>query len=101
MNSSTNTPALKKRLFWEYDYDHIDWQREAAGIIERVIERGTHEEWAELVRFYGRERVLNGLKSEIKFLPEEIIADVCGYFNLKSQDLLCSTKKQLPTRHWI
>lgn len=36
-------PSLHKRLFWEFDFDRIDWQKDAVSIIRRVIERGTPE----------------------------------------------------------
>lgn len=101
MQSLTIKPDLKKRLFWEYDYEHIDWQKEVVGIIERVIERGTHEEWDELVRFYGKQKVIAVLKNNIRFLPDEIIADACEYFQLKPDVLLCYTRKQLQKGHWI
>jgi hypothetical protein len=101
MENVATRPNLKKRLFWEYDYDNINWQAEAAGIIQRVIERGTHDEWIELVRYYGKTKVINVLKSEILFLPDEMIADACNYFNLNPRDLLCYTRKQSRNAHWI
>jgi hypothetical protein len=101
MQSSENKPNLKKRLFWEYDFDHIDWQQEVSGIIARVIERGTHDEWDELVKYYKKANVIGSLKNDIVFLPDEIIEDVCQYFKLKPNDLLWYTKKQSQKRHWI
>ena len=101
MQTSNTKPNLKKRLFWEYDYEHIDWQKEAAGIVGRVIERGTHDEWDELVKYYGKEKVIDILRNHIRFLPDEITADACGYFELKPDDLLCYTRKQSPKAHWI
>lgn len=101
MQDVTIKPNLKKRLFWEYDYEHINWQKEAVGIIERVIERGMKEEWDELIRFYSSSRVIAVLKNDIKFLPDEVIKDACDYFQLKQDDLLCYTGKRLQMRHWI
>lgn len=101
MQENNATPNLKKRLFWEYDYDHINWQKESVGIIERVIERGTHEEWDELVKFYGKQQVVDTLKNEIGFLPDEIITDACGYFKLNPDGLQCYTRKLLQKAHWI
>jgi hypothetical protein len=94
-------PSLNRRLFWEYRYDEIDWQKEYSAIIERVIERGTHDEWKELIRFYGRDKVVNTIKYETNYLPDEIIQDVCGYFNLKPTELKCYIRKQSTPRHWI
>lgn len=96
-----NRPHLHKRLFWEFRYDQIDWQKHYAVIIQRVIERGTPEEWNELVRFYGKHKVVGTLKNETNFLPDEIIADVCRYFTLPPSQLKCYTRKQSKPRHWI
>jgi hypothetical protein len=51
-------PVLRRHLFWEYDFDHFDFDRSAALVIERVIERGNMEEWREIMRYYGREKIL-------------------------------------------
>lgn len=94
-------PNLPKRLFWEFKYDDMDWFRESAAIIERVIERGTKVEWEELIRFYGKDKVVNTLKDETNYLPDEIIEDVCQYFKLIRPQLKCYTRKQSLPRHWI
>jgi len=101
MQITDTKPNLKKRLFWDYDYEHIDWQNKAAGIVERVIERGTRDEWDELVSYYSKATVLDILKNHIRFLPDEIISDACDYFKLKPDDLLCYTRKQSRKAHWI
>lgn len=94
-------PRLHKRLFWEFRVDAIDWQKEYAVIIQRVIERGTTQEWKELVRFYGKDRVVKTLKEEVNYLPDEIIENVCSYFRLKPSHLKCYIRKQSLPRHLI
>lgn len=96
-----NRPNLHRRLFWEFKYEDIDWKREYAAIIERVIERGTEKEWIELIRFYGNNKVVDTLKNETNYLPDEIIEDVCRYFNLEPAELKCYIRKQSLPRHWI
>ncbi len=100
MQQQNDNPNLPARLFWEYDLERTDWQRDSVGIIERVLERGTHDEWAELVRFYGIEKVLHILKEEIRFLFDEVIEDACVYFRLKKEDLLCYRRKQTNPSNW-
>jgi hypothetical protein len=87
-------PNLPKRLFWEFKYADIDWLKEYASVIERVIERGTESEWNQLIRFYGKDKVVNTLKNETNYLPVEIIDDVCKYFNLSKTQLKCYTRRQ-------
>ena len=36
-----------KGLFWDFDYEKINWQASYRTIIERVVERGAQEDWQE------------------------------------------------------
>lgn len=94
-------PDLPKRFFWEFDYDRIDWQKAYVTVIQRIIERGGKERWQELVRFYGKEKVVNSIMNEINFLPDEIIEDACNYFNLKKEELKCYIRKQSQPKLWL
>ncbi len=94
-------PNVDRRWFWDFDFDKIEWQKSHKTIIARIIERGDKTEWQEITRFYGLDKVLNALKNEIVFLPEYSIEDVCDYYHLKKEDLLCYTRKQSRPGHWI
>lgn len=96
-----STPNLARRLFWDFRYNDIEWQNDYGTIIERVIERGTDEEWGELMRFYGRQKVIDTLKFESTYLPEHAINRVCEYFKIQPKDLRCYTRKRLRQGHWI
>ena len=45
-------PAVRKILFWDTDFDSIDWGRHKKYVIERVLERGSDEEIREIASFY-------------------------------------------------
>jgi hypothetical protein len=94
-------PDLPKRLFWDWRYDAIDWQNLYPSIIARVIERGTTEEVEELIRFYGREKVINALLKEILYLPDYAVDKATNYFNIKKEELACYARKQSKQGHWI
>jgi hypothetical protein len=94
-------PNLPERLFWDFEFDKIDWKRNYRTIIARVIERGNKAEWEEMISFYGHSNVVHALKVEIKYLPDYIIDKVCGYFNLKKEELACYTHKQSRQGHWL
>ncbi|MFQ5446273.1 MAG: hypothetical protein ACE5FF_05010 [Saprospiraceae bacterium] len=49
---------LRRHLLWGYDFGRFDFNRSASLVIERVIERGNMEEWREIMRYYGREKIL-------------------------------------------
>ena len=97
----TDKPDLPRRLFWEFRFDDIEWREEYRTVIARVIERGTPENWAEIIRFYGESFVINAIKTEIVFLADYAIEKVSNYFSLQKEELLCYRRKQLRPGHWI
>ena len=49
----SGTPAIRRSLFWDTDFDTLDWGRYRKSVIARVLERGNDAEKAEIARFYG------------------------------------------------
>ena len=98
---NARAPKLPRELFWDWRFSEIDWQKSYRSIIERVLERGTKKEWEELIRFYGKPTIITALKTEIKFLPNHIIEDASGYFNIDKEDMACYVRKQSRNGHWI
>lgn len=94
-------PDLPRRLFWDFRYEDIEWREEYRTVIARVIERGSTEHWAEMIRFYGESFVRSAVKNEIPFLADYAIEEVCAYFSLRKEDLLCYIRKQSRPQHWI
>ena len=52
-----NFPRLRRVLFWDTDFDKIDWLDQKTAVIHRVYERGNEEEKDEIERFYGRKEI--------------------------------------------
>ena len=94
-------PDLPKRLFWDWNFAKIDWQSDYLAVIDRVIERGNKDQWREMVQYYGKSKVIKALKSEINYLPDYAIDDVCGYFKIKKEELACYARTQSRQGHWI
>ena len=49
---------LPAHLFWEYDLKNFDFDKSYFIVIERVIERGTIEQWRTMQQYYGKKKVL-------------------------------------------
>jgi hypothetical protein len=94
-------PNLKDRLFWDWKLDEINWRRAARLVIERVLVRGNDEEYEEIIRFYGRDRILHVLTKERCFLPNYRLDRVTGYFGLKMEDIPCYRDRQGRVDTWI
>ncbi|MBS1558495.1 MAG: plasmid maintenance system antidote protein [Bacteroidetes bacterium] len=60
--SKPNLSKLRKILFWDTDFNKIQWHTQKKAVIERVFDRGNEKEKAEITRFYGKETVDKILK---------------------------------------
>lgn len=76
-------PDFGLKWFWDLDYDKIDWQASYKTVIGRIIERGKEEQWHELVRFCGLQKVIDTFKNEIVFLPDYAIERARTYFHVE------------------
>lgn len=60
-----NLSILRKILFWDTDFDKINWKSQYKSVIQRVLERGNSDEKNELIRYYGQDLVnkvaINGI----------------------------------------
>ncbi|WP_431292465.1 DUF6922 domain-containing protein [Pedobacter sp. P26] len=52
-----NLSILRKILFWDTDFDKINWKNQYKSVIQRVWERGNRDEKNELIRYYGQDLV--------------------------------------------
>jgi addiction module HigA family antidote len=49
--------VFSKSLFWDTDINKINWRDQKRAVIQRIYERGTDQEKAEISRFYGQSAV--------------------------------------------
>ncbi len=48
----TEAPKIRKSLFWDADFNKINWAKHKNVVIKRVKERGSKDEIEEISRFY-------------------------------------------------
>lgn len=66
--SVKGTPNIRKALFWDTDFDAIDWAKYKKFVIQRVLERGSKDEIKEVARFYSLNYdEMKSMKSEDKY----------------------------------
>ena len=46
-------PKFNKRIFWDTDFEAIDYDKSYRSVIERVFERGDVEDIRQCRRYYG------------------------------------------------
>ncbi len=46
-------PDIRRGIFWDVDFDKIEWGHHKEWVIDRVMSRGSEDEKKEIARFYG------------------------------------------------
>lgn len=62
-------PNVRRVLFWDTDFDKIDWEKQRKAVIKRVFERGNQTEIETISDFYGKEIV----KEELKIIQNDFL----------------------------
>ena len=60
-------PVFEKRIFWDVDFENIDYDAKSNFVIERVFDRGDVQDIRNCRRYYGDEKVTEALLNA-KFL---------------------------------
>ncbi|MCO5284981.1 MAG: hypothetical protein M9898_01060 [Chitinophagaceae bacterium] len=86
-------PVFNKRIFWDVDFDKIDYDGKANFVIERVFERGDVEDIRNCRRYYGDEKVSEVLL-HAKFLPETRMYLASAVINKPLKEFRCYILRQ-------
>lgn len=81
-------PILARRIFWDVDFDELDYDAKAGFIIERVFERGDVEDIRNCRRYYGDDKVVDALL-RAKFLRLDTLHFVSAIFEKPLEAFRC------------
>ena len=100
IQSKKPVELLSKYLFWDIDPNVLEWERSKKTIIERVIERGSLEEWVCIVKVYTLEGIVNTAKTFRSMSPIDLnfIATIS---NTPKEEFRCYNTRLLTGQHWI
>jgi hypothetical protein len=87
-------PVFNKRIFWDVDFEKLDYDKRAAFVIERVFERGDVPDIRNCRRYYGDEKITDVLLNA-KFLPLTRIYLASAVIDRPIEDFRCYTLRQL------
>lgn len=87
-------PLFNKRIFWDVNFEQIDYDAKANFVIERVFERGDVDDIRQCRRYYGDEKVTTALL-QAKFLPLHTIHFASAIINKPLNEFRCYTLRQL------
>jgi len=55
-------PNIRKIVFWDTNFNKIDWNKNRKAVIKRILERGNKKEINEIISFYGRKTISKEIK---------------------------------------
>jgi hypothetical protein len=87
-------PIFNKRIFWDVNFEQIDYDAKASFVIERVFERGDVEDIRNCRRYYGDEKVTDALL-KAKFLPLHTIHFASAVIDKPITEFRCYILRQL------
>jgi hypothetical protein len=100
MDTNNDRPNLSRTLFWDVDFDKIDWPNRAQFVIERVLERGSFPEWQEIKRYYGVEAIKQAALNA-RHLDDTALSFCSAYFSVPQEQFRCYIQKSLNPVPWV
>jgi hypothetical protein len=86
-------PVFEKRIFWDVNFEKLDYDAKANFVIERVFERGDVQDIRNCRRYYGDEKVTEALLNA-KFLPLHRMYLASAVIDKPIQEFRCYTLRQ-------
>lgn len=99
MNETKNKPVFNKRIFWDVNFEALDYVNKASFVIERVFERGDVDDIRQCRRYYGDEIICATL-TNAKWLSLSTICLATALFDNELTDYKCYNTAQLTPSHW-
>ncbi len=94
MDNLVNKPVFNRRIFWDVNFDALDYDNKSSFIIERVFERGDVNDIRQCRRYYGDEKVTDVLLNA-KYLPERRLHLAAAVIDKPITQFRCYTLRQL------
>lgn len=87
-------PIFNKRIFWDVNFENIDYDAKANFVIERVFERGDVPDIRACRRYYGDEKIIATLLNA-KSICERRLHLIVAMYNIAITEFRCYKLKLL------
>ncbi len=93
MNEEKQKPVFNRRIFWDVNFDALDYDKRARFIIERVFERGDVDDIRQCRRYYGDAFITKVLLTA-KYIPERRLHLAAAVIDKPVNDFQCYKLRQ-------
>ena len=91
---------LSTTIFWDTNYDTIDWEKNARYVIARVVMYGTIEDWRAIQQYYGMQRIGEEMLLARDLDPKSLSFLSC-VLEIPKEKFRCYTQIQSNQGHWV
>lgn len=92
-------PNFNKSIFWDVDYNSIDFDQNTRFVIARVLMRGDIEDWFELRNYYGLDKIKEEV-IKIRYLDKLTLNFCHKLFNIEKDKFRCYNIDQSMQELW-
>ena len=86
-------PIFNKAIFWDVNFEAMDYDKKVIFVIERVFERGDVNDIRQCRRYYGEKKVAETLL-KAKYLPERRLHLAAAVINKSVTKFRCYILRQ-------
>jgi hypothetical protein len=90
---------LDKSLFWDVNPSSVDSEKHARFIIGRVLHKGNLNDWYEIKRYYGKQKIKEEI-TQVKYLNKITLSFCSSYFNIPKNEFKCYNTPQSIRELW-
>ena len=98
-NEKEFVKTLSQTLFWDVNISTIEPEKHAPYIIDRVLQRGTMEDFKNTLAYYSKQKVAN-TATRLRYMDKTVLAFCIAYFNIPKKKFRCYAERQLHPTHW-
>ena len=91
---------LAREIFWDVDYNHIDWDKSRQWVICRVLDRGSFQDWKEIKNYYGINTIIEAAKTA-RYLSKKTVYFLSNIFDVPLTDFRCYNLMRFQQEQWI
>ena len=88
-----------ENLFWDVNFEDIDFEANAPYVVQRVLEYGRFEDWKRILALYGKERI-GEIATHLRSLEPTAMAFVSIITHQPIEKFRCYILRQSNQQPW-
>lgn len=91
---------LSREIFWDTNYDTIDWDKNYRWVICRVLEYGRLRDWHEMKLHYSKDKIIEAA-TNARSLSRKTVHFIHNIFDVPLEKFRCYNSMRSDQTHWM